>query len=183
MITPSDVVGFWQSAGPEKWFAKDEAFDEAIRDKFLDLHFAASRNELQDWCDTAEGALALMLLLDQFPRNLFRGSGHAFATDGLARHIADQAMERGFHLQVEPALAIFFYLPLEHSEQLEDQKRCLALFQEHFARTGDQVTLDYAQLHLDIIERFGRFPHRNKALGRVTTPEEITYLEEGGFKG
>jgi uncharacterized protein (DUF924 family) len=182
-ISPADVIGFWKRAGPKRWFRKDDAFDDDIRTGFATLHMAGARGELAHWARTAEGALALLLLLDQFPRNLYRGSAHAFATDGLAREVAHAAPAEGYDRQVEPELRPFFYLPLEHSERLEDQDRCLALCQAHRDATGDEGTLKWAILHRDIIQRFGRFPHRNASLGRATTPEENAFLDEGGFAG
>ncbi len=182
-MTPADVVGFWAEAGHRKWFAKDAAFDAEIQRRFEPLHLAASRGELMDWAETAEGALALLLLLDQFPRNLYRGSAHAFATDPLAKEIAVQALSRGFDQAMEPELRPFFYLPYEHSERIEDQDRGLALCRAHYEATGDKGTLDWAILHRDIIVRFGRFPHRNRSLGRPTTPEEQAFLDQGGFSG
>ncbi|KPF42583.1 DUF924 family protein [Rhizobium sp. AAP43] len=177
------VVTFWREAGRQKWFTKDDAFDQAIHDHFRDLHFRAARNEFPDWIETPEGALALMILLDQFPRNLFRGSGHAFATDPLALSLAREAIARGHDRAVEPELAAFFYLPFEHSEDLANQERSVELFKALHERAGDQDYLDYAIVHRDIIARFGRFPHRNAALGRETTADEQAFLDEGGFKG
>ena len=182
-MTADDVLAFWLQAGPKKWFAKDETFDGSIRDGFETLHLQASRGELADWAETAPGALGLLLLLDQFPRNLYRGSAHAFATDPLALATAQGAMERGFDQEVAPALRPFFYLPYEHSERMADQDRSIALCEKHRDATGDADTLKWAHLHRDIIQRFGRFPHRNRCLGRVTTPEEQAFLDGGGFSG
>jgi len=176
---PNDVLGFWRQAGPAKWFKKAAAFDEAIRLKFEPTHHAAARGEYDAWADTPEGALALVILLDQFPRNLYRGSGHAFATDGKARALARAAVERGFDREVEPGLRNFFYLPFEHSEDLADQDYCVALC----AESGVADDMKWATLHRDIIARFGRFPHRNAPLGRATTAEEQEFLDEGGFGG
>jgi len=177
--TPNDILTFWRAAGPEKWFKKDKAFDEAIRLKFEPTHHAAARGEYDHWTETAEGALALLILLDQFPRNLFRGSAHAWATDPKARLIARRALEAGFHRQVEPQLAQFLVLPFEHSEVLADQ--------EVAQRTADELQdaelVKWCGVHREIIARFGRFPHRNAALGRETTPEEQAFLDEGGFAG
>lgn len=174
-----DVVAFWREAGPSKWFARDDEFDAHCRE-FLDLHFAAARRELDDWRRTAEGALALLVLLDQIPRNVFRGSAHAYATDPLARSIADAAIEAGFDMATEEALRVFVYLPFEHSEALDDQRRSLELHRERLSAPDADA---WARLHLDIIERFGRFPHRNAALGRETTPAEQEFLDSGGFAG
>lgn len=172
------LVGFWREAGPSRWFTRDAAFDEACAG-FLDLHFAASRRGLDDWMGDATGALALVLLLDQIPRNAFRDSAHAWATDPLARLMADRAIDAGFDRATEPALRMFFYLPFEHSEALADQHRSLAL---HRTLPGEDAD-EWARLHLQLIERFGRFPHRNAALGRTTTAEEQAYLDAGGFAG
>lgn len=176
-ITPSDVVAFWKEAGPDKWFAKDEAFDADFRERGHALHWAAARRERDDWMNTAEGALALLILLDQYPRNSFRGTAHQFATDPLALMFANQAVACDLHLAVEPALKNFLLLPFEHSERIEDQDRYMALV------AGDEELEEWGKLHRDIIVRFGRFPHRNAALGRQTTPEEQTFLDQGGFGG
>ena len=179
MDVAAQVVEFWKEAGPEKWFARDDAFDAQFRRLFLDEHFAAASRAREHWLGSAEGALALMLLLDQFPRNCFRQSAHSYATDGLARHYAERAIEAGFDAQVDPALKIFFYMPYEHSEALADQQRSLDLFRA----TGNDEYIKYAQLHYDLIARFGRFPHRNEAVGRTSTQEERDYLAGGGFSG
>lgn len=179
----NDIIAFWRAAGPRRWFAKDADFDAQIRMQFESLHFAASRGENIDWAQTPEGALALLILLDQFPRNLFRGSAHAFATDPLARSIAGRAIDAGFDQKVSAELRPFFYLPFTHSERLEDQARGVALSEALEAATGDKGALKWAILHRDIIVRFGRFPHRNAELGRTTTPEEQAFLDEGGFAG
>ena len=180
---PQDVVGFWRNAGPKRWFAKSKAFDDAIRLRFEGPHHAAARGEYDAWRDSAEGALGLLLLLDQFPRNLFRGTAHAFATDPLARSVARDAIAQGHDLATEPLLRPFCYLPFEHSEDLADQdlsvRACEALARD----AGDEDTLKWARIHRDIIVKFGRFPHRNKALGRVTTAAEQAFLDEGGFAG
>ncbi len=172
------VTRFWRDAGMEKWFPKSDAFDAEFRQRFADLHWAAARREKDEWAETPEGTLALLILLDQFPRNCFRGTAHMFATDPLARHFARRALDAG-HLQaVEPALQIFFLLPFEHSEDIADQYFSV----EMAAAYGDEY-IRYALEHRDIIQRFGRFPHRNPALGRDTTLEEQAYLDAGGFKG
>jgi len=179
VATPAGIVSFWRDAGPDKWFEKDEAFDREITSGFLVTHEAASRCELAFWEDNAEGSLALLVLLYQFPRNMFRNSAHAFATDPLARATADRALARGFDLATEHTLRQFFYLPFMHSEILADQDRCLQLYEKY----GDVDTLKYANIHRDIILKFGRFPHRNGVLGRVTTPAEDEFLRGGGFAG
>lgn len=179
MDTSSDVITFWRNAGYEKWFGSDDAFDAEFDQRFRGTHFRAARRELEGWMGDAEGALALVLLLDQFPRNCFRQSAHAYATDGLARHYAGRAIEAGFDGLVDPALKIFFYMPFEHSELLDDQQRSMDLFRA----LGDDTYMKYAQLHYDLIARFGRFPHRNDAMGRAATQEERDYLADGGFRG
>jgi uncharacterized protein (DUF924 family) len=178
-MNSADVVMFWVKAGPKQWFSKSDAFDAEIARRFGDLHHAAARGELDSWAQTPEGALALLLLLDQFPRNMFRGSPHAFATDPLARQVARAAVDRGFDTEVDPALRQFFYLPFEHSEHLDDQDRGVALCD----RSGDVSLAKWARLHRDIIARFGRFPHRNESLGRTTSDAEQAFLEGGGFSG
>lgn len=179
MTTASEIIGFWRDAGPKKWFARDASFDAAIRERFEAAHHAAARCEFDDWRRTPEGALALLLLLDQFPRNLWRGSAHAFATDRLALSIAEQAIADGHDRATEMPLRLFFYMPLEHAEDPERQQRCVDL-----VRAADSADyLKYAEVHRDIIQRFGRFPHRNAMLGRVTTAAEKAFLEEGGFAG
>jgi uncharacterized protein (DUF924 family) len=174
----TEVVEFWRNAGQEAWFTKDADFDAGFHDQFRELHFAAARRELDHWMDHPEGALALMILLDQFPRNCFRGTGHMFATDPLARRFAQQAFDAGHVERVPEELRIFFVLPFEHSEDLADQHLSVELS----APYGEEF-LRYAVIHRDIIERFGRFPHRNPALGRETTPEEKAFLNDGGFSG
>lgn len=174
--SPEGIVDFWRDAGLDRWFAKDAAFDAELRARFLDAHHAAARREHEALLDDADGALALVLLLDQVPRNVFRDSAHAFATDPLARYYADQALAAGHDLRVDPALRIFLYLPFEHSEALADQDRCVGLCEA----LGDAFYLKYAHAHRDVIRRFGRFPHRNRALGRENTPEEQAWLDAGG---
>jgi uncharacterized protein (DUF924 family) len=181
--SPFDVIGFWTSAGPRKWFAKSDAFDEAIRLKFEPTHHAAARGEYAAWEASADGALALLLLLDQFPRNLYRGSAHAFATDPLARAIARRALDAGQDRAVEAVLRTFFYLPFMHSEAMQDQDRSVALYEALDAETGDVNSLKFAVEHRQIIQKFGRFPHRNHALGRESSAEELAFLEGGGFAG
>jgi uncharacterized protein (DUF924 family) len=179
MTSAHEVVAFWRDAGQARWFTSDPAFDAACRERLLDAHFAAARRELEHWIDTPEGALALVLLLDQVPRNVFRGSAHSFSTDPLARHYADRAVAAGFDRNVDPALRFFLYMPFEHSEALADQERSVAL---HRQLPGKDADL-WAVKHHDVIARFGRFPHRNRVLGRANTPEEQAYLDAGGGFG
>lgn len=180
---PGDIIGFWRSAGPSQWFGAKPAFDDAIRLKFEAVHLAAARGEYAAWETTAEGALALLLLLDQFPRNLYRKSAHAYATDPLARTIARRTIAKGFDAATEAQLRPFFYLPFEHSEALADQDEGIAHCRRLAETDGDEDTLKWALMHRDIIDRFGRFPHRNPALGRVTTAAEQAFLDDGGFAG
>ncbi len=183
-IEPHDILSFWREAGPSAWYRKDEAFDAAIRDRFEAAHHAAARGEHDDWLATPEGALALLILLDQFPRNLYRGSAHAFATDPLAREVAGEAIARGHDAAPElQDLREFFYMPFEHSEDLADQDRGLALFEELGKAKGDADAARWAVIHRIIIEQFGRFPHRNACLGRETTEAEQAFLDGGGFSG
>ncbi len=179
----ADVVGFWRHAGPAKWFKKNYAFDEALRLRFEPVHHAAARGDYASWAATANGALALALLFDQIPRNIYRGSAHAFATDPLARGICDKALHAGFDAEIEPALRVFLYMPFMHSEAIADQDRSVALFENHDVETGDVDSLKFAVMHREIIQRFGRFPHRNAAFGRSPTAEEQVFLDEGGFAG
>jgi uncharacterized protein (DUF924 family) len=181
--TPQDVITFWSAAGPAKWFAKSDAFDAAIRLKFEPVHHAAAQGKYDLWGATTEGSLALLLLLDQFPRNLYRNSAHAFATDGKARQAARAAIESGHDRMAEPLLRQFFYLPFEHSENLADQDDAILLCTTLHEAAGDASTLKWAHLHRDIIARFGRFPHRNVVLGRSTTAAEQAFMDEGGFAG
>ena len=175
-IAPRDVVAFWRDAGMAKWFHGGDAFDAECRAQFLDAHHAAARREYGHWMDDAEGALALLILLDQIPRNVFRDSGHAFATDSLARHYAARAVEAGFDAQSEASLRLFFYLPFEHAEDMGDQDRSVELI----TAMGNAELIGYANAHRDVIVRFGRFPHRNHALGRINTPDEQAWLDAGG---
>ena len=175
---PAAIVAFWREAGPDRWFKKDAGFDDEIKRRFLATHDAAAAGKLTDWEQSAEGALALLILLDQFPRNMFRGEARAFATDPLARAVTSRAILNGFD-GAFPNMRTFFYVPFEHSENLADQERGLALYKA----IGDDDGLKWAKLHADIIRRFGRFPHRNAVLGRVTTPDEQAFLDGGGFAG
>lgn len=172
------IVSFWRAAGPDLWFAKDRAFDMAFRDRFLARHEACVAGHLTDWAASAEGAMALVLLADQFPRNAFRGTSRMFATDDLARAIAHAAITAGHDQTIDPVLRMFFYLPFAHSEDPADQDRSVALF-----RDLPPPAPDHSARHRDIIRRFGRFPHRNSILGRPTTPQEAEYLNSGGYAG
>jgi uncharacterized protein (DUF924 family) len=177
--SPQDVIQFWRDAGPKKWFAPDPAFDAEISERFLAAHEEAAAGKLSAWEQSAQGALALLLLLDQFPRNMFRKTPRAFATDAQARRIAQRAIKSGFDLEVGDELRSFFYLPFMHSEELADQELCLKLYRGYDNEDG----IKYAEIHLDAIRRFGRFPHRNEILGRESSADEIAYLDSGGFRG
>ena len=170
------LLAFWRDAGMGKWFRGGAAFDEECRVQWEGAHFAAARREFDGWMDDADGTLALVLLLDQVPRNVFRDSAHAFATDSLALHVARRTLDAGFDAQVDPALRFFFYLPFEHSEAIDDQDRAVELF----TVLGNADLLGYANAHRDVIARFGRFPHRNAAFGRRNTPAEQVWLDAGG---
>ena len=172
-MTPAQIVSFWRDAGADTWFEQDESFDQAIRSRFLPSYEAAADGALAGWEDSAEGALALVLLLDQFPRNMFRGGARAFATDAQARTVADRALKRGFDRATEPELRPFFYLPFMHSESLSDQDRSVRLYEA----LGDAEELRFAKEHRDVVQKFGRFPARNPALGRATTPAEQAFLD------
>jgi uncharacterized protein (DUF924 family) len=178
LASAAEVVGFWSEAGPERWFRKDDAFDREFRDRFLATHEAAARGELQAWRRTAEGSLALLLLLDQFPRNAFRGTGRVYATDALARLVAQQALADGHREHVPQPLRGFFHMPFSHSEWLPDQQRAVELCQPLGAEAQR-----WGKHHHDVVARFGRFPHRNALLGRNSTAEERAFLAQGGFAG
>ncbi|MFC5066820.1 DUF924 family protein [Flaviflagellibacter deserti] len=178
-VDPRAVISFWRAAGPARWFSQDERFDALVLMRLGTLHAWAAIGALDHLARTPEGSLALLILLDQAPRNMFRGSARAFETDADARDVAEHAIDRGFDRRVPYALRSFFYLPFMHSENLEDQALCVELYR----RAGDMENLRWAELHRDIIEKFGRFPHRNALLGRDTTAEEGRYLDEGGFRG
>ncbi|CAO3459488.1 DUF924 family protein [Azospirillum largimobile] len=173
-----DIVAFWRAAGSSLWFAKDAEFDRRFRDRFLTLHEAAASGELADWTATPVGSLALIILLDQYPRNAFRGTPRMYGTDAQAREIAKMAVAHGQDRVIEPALRIFVYMPFAHSEALADQNRAVDLI-DHLGG----VNLEHARRHRDIIRRFGRFPHRNPLLDRPMTSEEQRYLDEGGYAG
>ena len=182
----SAVLFFW-FGGPgergkrhKRWFEKSDAFDGEVRTRFLELHEAAAQGRLSSWKGRPDECLALILVLDQFPRHLYRGSARAFATDGLALEAARHALAQGFDRDMLPVERLFAYLPFEHSEALADQDLACALTKplEAFPETDDAYR--YAVAHRDVIRRFGRFPHRNAALGRASTPQEIEFLQQPG---
>ena len=175
MLDPQTLLDFWFSpSSRERWFQSTPEFDSQCQDRFGDWIEAAAAGRLDHWQEHAQGALAAILLLDQLPRNVFRGSARAFAFDAQALEIAKRAVDRGFDQVLELPHRIFIYLPFEHSEDLTDQNRSVELFRA----TGNATTLDYAIRHQVIIERFGRFPHRNAILGRTSTAQEEAFLQE-----
>lgn len=180
-MTPQDVLAFWLAAGREKWFGGGAAFDAEVRAALLPLYEAAVAGALDAWTETPPGALARIILLDQVPRNVFRGTPSAFASDAMALATAEAALAHGFDRapEIDPALRAFFYLPFMHAEDPEAQARCVALYRE----LGQEEGLAYALMHKEIIDRFGRFPHRNPILGRDMTAAEQAYLDAGGFTG
>ena len=181
-VTAADIRKFWfDEAGPAAWYRVSPEFDARMRRRFaasVECEAAVLRAGEHPWQDEAEGALALILLLDQFPRNIWRGSGKAFAFDALARQVARTMIERGFDWAVPEEQRAFVYMPFMHSEALDDQDYCVELAAE---RLTSQGTHDHAVKHRDVIRRFGRFPYRNEALQRETTSEEAGYLQGGGY--
>ncbi|YBW40713.1 Protein of unknown function DUF924 [Nitrobacter sp. TKz-YC01] len=177
--SPADVLAFWRAAGPSKWYTKNNPFDVEVRRRFLQLWDAARAGELAEWEKTDDGALALVIVLDQFPRNMFRSDARTFSTDGQALTVAERAIARGADTRIEPDLVEFLYVPFMHSERLADQDRCIELFRTR----GRPENLKFAEIHADIIRRFGRFPHRNLVLGRTTNADEQAFLDAGGFAG
>jgi len=178
MTTITAILDFWlDETGPEHWFVKDEALDRTVRERFGAAYERAAAGLCDDWRRSPEGCLALLILLDQFPRNMFRNSCRAFATDAKARGLARWGLARGSDGEVAPAARQIFLLPLQHSEDLADQALCVSLTADRLPGTD---SYDYAIQHRDIIRRFGRFPHRNALLGRETTDEEAAFLAEPG---
>ncbi|OGA28612.1 MAG: hypothetical protein A3I01_19380 [Betaproteobacteria bacterium RIFCSPLOWO2_02_FULL_65_24] len=184
----ADIIDFWFGAPPAptrgrarvEWFRKNDAFDARIRARFAACHELAASRQLWSWESTPYAALALVIVLDQFPRNMFRGQPQAFDTDPLALAAARRLVERGFDRVYLPVERGFAYLPFEHCEDLACQRRALALFGSLAAYRDCAGTIDYARRHYEIIARFGRFPHRNELLGRPSTPEEIEFLRQPG---
>lgn len=190
-FSPQDVLDFWfgepasEGYGSHRqvWFAKEPAFDRAVQERFSALYLAAAKGGLDAWGATAPGALALIIVLDQFPHHLFRDTGRAFQTDAKALVAAEEALRRGFDQQVLPVQRVFFYLPFEHAEDMEKQDRAVALFARLAAENqGYGDYLDYAYKHREIIARFGRFPHRNEPLGRASTSAEREFLKQPGSR-
>lgn len=190
-VAVQSVLRFWFGAAGETsyqerrkfWFGKQPELDAAIREQFRSLYEQAASGELQDWSQSPEGCLALILLLDQFSRNMFRDSPQAFATDAQALALAQQAVAAGFDQALTPLQRIFLYLPFEHSERLADQTHSVELFERLYQRAPELSDVwDYAQRHQAVIEQFGRFPHRNAILGRDTTAEEAEFLQQPGSR-
>lgn len=197
-VTAADIVGFWLGPSPNdldaakkasgRWYTPDDQFDDEIRRKFSAAMAQARAGALSGWQETAEGALALVILLDQFTRNAYRGTSGAFSGDAMAREVATGALARGFDRVLPIPGRLLLYHPFEHSEDLEDQRRSVALF-SGLAAASPSVWREYidsfvryAHAHLEVIERFGRFPHRNEILGRENTPAEHEWLStHGGF--
>ena len=179
MAAPADILAFWREAGRDRWYEKDDGFDAEVRRRYLDLWHEAAAGGLSTWETSDDGALALVIVLDQFSRNMFRGDLRTYASDALAREVAGRAIDRGTDARIDPVLVEFLYMPFMHSEALADQLRCVELFR----KAGNAENLGYAERHADIVRRFGRFPHRNRLLGRATTPEEQAFLDGGGFSG
>jgi uncharacterized protein (DUF924 family) len=176
-LTPQDVLDFWFSERAKKsWFERSDAFDDECRTRLGDAAAAAKSGDLDSWTATAEGALALVILLDQIPRNIFRGTPDAFASDDKALSLAKAAIGKGFDTATPSDRRNFLYLPFQHSERLEDQERGMELFATNNVADG----LLWMTRHRDVIARFGRFPHRNAILGRASTPEELDFLQQPG---
>jgi uncharacterized protein (DUF924 family) len=182
--TPSEILDFWFGREGEEgyglfreaWFTKDPGFDREVRDRFEGTYEEAAAGRLNHWKDEARSCLALIILLDQFPRNMFRGDPKTYAADDKALEAARHAVEHAYDRELPPYGRMFVYLPFEHSEDLEDQRLSVELFRGLAGEMGSEDLLGYAVRHLEIIERFGRFPHRNEMLGRATTPEEAEFL-------
>lgn len=179
MTEPDAVLRFWEDeVGEKRWYVSESAVDDMIRDRFLKLWEDARLGRLRDWCATAKGALAALVVTDQFPRNMFRGDARSFATDPLARAIARDALDHGFDRTVEGSIRQFFYMPFMHSEAAADQELSVALMSD---RMRDPEHVLHARAHREVIRRFGRFPFRNAALGRETTGEEQVFLAGGAY--
>ncbi len=179
VASPFDVLEFWWQAGPSKWWSRNDKFDRAIDQRFAATHRAALAGELDDWDDSVHGALALILVLDQFSRNLNRNSSAAYAGDPQALALARTAIEKEYDRAFPEPARPFFYMPLMHAEDMDLQEQCVDLCR----LCADGETYKSALEHMDIIRRFGRFPHRNSVLGRETTDAERRFLDSGGFKG
>lgn len=180
--TKKEILTFWfEDTHPRQWFQSSGEFDELIRRKFLSIYNMSLMGVFDSWADDAQGALALILLWDQFPRNMFRSTPKAFETDGRALTITRGAVDKKLDMLIPAQSRVFLYLPLEHSENLEDQKLSIALMEN--IKDEEPIAYEYAVRHLRVIEEFGRFPHRNEVLGRQSTTEEKAYLAlpDSGF--
>ena len=181
MTGPQEILEFWlDEVGPDGWYKASDALDDTIRARFLETWEAACEGKFSLWLTYPSGALAYIILLDQFPRNMFRGEGRAFASDRIARAAAKSAIERGWDLMIDPPARQFFYMPLMHSENLCDQDRCVRLMHDRMPGEGANNLL-HARAHREVIRRFGRFPYRNEALSRTPTPGEIAFIDGGGY--
>ena len=188
MSQAQEILEFWFGKPDDSdygksrkvWFTKNPEFDQEVRSRFLPIYQQAAAGELDDWKASPQGCLALIILLDQFPRNMFRGQPQAFATDPQALAYAKHAVTNGFEQELLPIQRQFIYLPFEHSENLADQHQCIKLFSTLQDYPECVSGVDYAHRHLKVIERFGRFPHRNEILGRETTSEEAEFLHQPG---
>lgn len=182
MSVPNDIVSFWvDEIGPSGWYESSKKLDDTIRTRFLADWQAAHDGKLESWHSTAEGALAFLILTDQFSRNMFRGDARSFATDAAARSCADHAIANDLDLQIDLPQRQFFYLPFMHSEAMADQDRCIDLMEQRMADGEGQGDTLHARVHRQIIQTFGRFPYRNDALGRVSSPEEQAFIDDGGY--
>ena len=175
----ADVLKFWFGLDEGQWWRGGDELDDRIKQNFAKLFWEKRQLPVDRFTTDPLTALAGVILFDQFPRNMFRGSAEAFSTDAQALALTKRAIEQGMDQQIGPDLRAFVYMPLMHSEDPKDQLRCVELFRN----AANAENLEYAKLHADIIRRFGRFPHRNACLGRVTTPEEQKFLDDGGFAG
>jgi uncharacterized protein (DUF924 family) len=181
MTTAREILDFWiEETGPEGWYNGSEELDARIQERFGEVWDKAAAGEFNDWGCDKEAALALIVLLDQFPRNMFRGLDKAFSTDRKALCVAKKAIDKGFDLLVPEPQRQFFYMPLMHSESLTDQERCVRLMKTRMPETGAQ-NLVHARVHREVIRQFGRFPYRNSALKREMTAQEAAYLNNGGY--
>ena len=180
MATPDEILAFWlDEVGEDGWYRQDEALDATIRDRFLPVWDEAMEGRFGLWLTHSAGVLAYIVLMDQFPRNMFRGDARSFASDGIARAAAKQAIHRGWDLRIDAPARQFFYLPLMHSENLSDQDRCVRLMKERLPDSPSNLL--HARAHREVIRRFGRFPYRNAALGRSDTAAEKAFAAEGGY--
>ncbi len=178
MTSAADLLSFWEEAGPDAWYKQDDAFDQAIRDRFGATWQAAHDGQLEDWATDARGVLALIILLDQFPRNMFRNDPRAFATDAQARDVAGKMLAQGWDQEIEGEMRQFAYMPFMHSEEIAHQDICVDLMEQRMEEGNNDL---HAEAHREIIRRFGRFPFRNEALGRESTDAEKDFIENGGY--